>query len=461
MPSDALKRLAELSPYHAFEPRATNLAERDEQAAFVFDRESQFSVCLGGNGSGKTLAAAFKTARHVRETPPPRASCPFWIIGEDLEQVAEVTWVEKLSKLIPREWILAIDWHKPRRGLPQAVILRDLRRGLRDQPGWVLEFKAYTQGIDAFKGRSIGGYWFNEECPLEIVYEVHGRCRDYDSPGWADFTPINIKSAEWPERYQNPPQGWRFYHLNTMMNTAVSEQWRQGFLGNLPPDIRATRQYGDFAQVAGMVFPEFSQRLHVVDPHEIPDDWTRLRGIDFGYANPFVCLWVARDRDGGYVVFDEHYQSQQLIDRHAAAINSRPWTRWAPYGATYSDHAAQERAELADHGIDCTPANKDIRPSIEFLRTLMMPAGDGKPRLTIFRTCANLIRELPGYRWPSGTAIRNPAEQPIDRDNHAIDAMRYAIYTDHVRSGAAAATSWRTQVDPQRHGVQFVRSGRR
>lgn len=453
--------LADLSPYHAFTPRPTNRAERDEQAAFAFDSESKFAVCLGGNGSGKTHAAAWKVARHVRETPPHRPACPFWIVGEKLEQVCAVAWVEKLARFIAPEWILHIDWYKSRRGWPRAVILRDRLRGRPDQPGWTLEFKSYEQGIDSFKAASIGGFWCNEEVPLDIVYEIQGRCREYDSPGWADFTPVAIKSPQWPEVYQNPPEGWRFYHLNTMQNDALPPGWRERYLGNLPPDIRATRQYGEFASVRGAVFPEFHRATHVVEPYEIPETWKRLRGIDFGYSNPFCCLWVAKDGDGRYVIYDEHYEAQQLIDRHAAAINERPWSRWAPHEATYSDHAAQERAELAAAGIDCTPANKDIRPSIEAIRTLLMVAGDGRPRLTIFRTCANLIRELPGYRWPTGSVIRNPAEQPIDRDNHAIDAMRYAIYTDLLRSGAVDAQGWRAQVDPKRHGVQFVRSGRR
>jgi hypothetical protein len=451
-------QLADLSPYHAFEPRPTNLADRDEQASFCFDTTSKFAVCLGGNGSGKTHAAAWKTARLVRETPPHRPACPFWIVGELMEQVCKVAWVEKLAKMIPAEWILHVDWYRSRRNWPRAVILRDRRRGRPSEPGWVLEFKSYEQGIDAFKAASIGGYWCNEEVPLEIVHEIQGRCREYDSPGWADFTPIAVKSPEWPEVYQKPPDGWRFYHLNTMKNETLTIEWRERYLGQFPPDIRQIRQYGDFGRVLGAVFPEFSHHFHVVEPYEIPADWKRIRGIDFGYSNPFCCLWVAKDHDDRYVIYDEHYDKQQLLEKHATEILKRPWSEWHPHGPTYSDHAATERAELAEHGISTTLADKEIRPSIEYLRTLMMPAGDGRPRLTVFRTCENLIREIPGYRWPSGSTVRNPAETPLDRDNHAIDAMRYAIYTDYVRSGAADAVGWRQQVDPKRHGVQFERS---
>ena len=458
-------------PYYTFQPRPDDPNEFDEQSAFVernyhfdpsaapqgkyvYNSEERFTVCLGGTGSGKTHAAAFKTASHVLETPPPRDRCPFWVIGESFDQTCQATWSEKLSHLIPDSEILGIDWYKQKRRWPFAVLLRRPEADRRHEVGWVLEFKSYEQGMAAMKAVSIGGYWFNEEVPYHLVFEVQGRCRDYDSPGWADFTPIECRDPEWPEAYESPPPGWRFFHLNSLRNAALAPGFMERYLAGVPEDMRELRTIGKFTVLRGQVFKEFRRSIHVIEPFRIPRDWRKLRGIDFGFNNPFCCLWVARDHDGRYFVYDEHFESQRLNAYHAEKIHQRDWNDTEPwYGPTYSDHDPQQRAELGQLGIACTAANKSINPGIEWLRSLMMVQGDGRARLYIFDRCVNLIREILGYRWPEGTDKRNPQDVPMDVNNHAIDSLRYAVYSDKVGTANVRFEGRRVVRDAARHGV--------
>lgn len=426
-------------PYYQWQPRPDDPENYEEQTSFaeqnyrwdpadeqfLYSDPHRFKICLGGTGSGKTAAAAFKVAQHVLETPPPRDNCPFWIVGEVLDQICQVAWLEKLEPLIPESEILGVVWHRRARRWPSAVMLRRPESDQRDKCGWVLEFKSYEQGLGGLKAVSIGGYWFNEEVPFHHVAEVQGRCRDYDSPGWADFTPIECKDPEWPEAYENPPEGWRFYHLNNLRNNYLSDGWAERFLAGIPEDMRPLRQIGSFTVLRGAVYKEWRKHLHVrsaswieerIQPH-----WPRIRGLDFGFNNPFACEWVARDPDGRYYVYDEHYEAQKLNVHHADEINARVWDYSQPwYGPTYSDHDAQQRAEFAEHGIYCTPANKSINQGIECIRKLLMVQGDGLPRLFVSERCKNLIWEFPKYRWPDGSVSRNPADTPIDKDNHCL-----------------------------------------
>lgn len=429
-----------LAKYHRqpllqFQPRPDRPELRDEQEAFVNDHDSVFSCCLGGNGSGKTIAAAVKTAHYVASTKPPRDECPFWIVGEKLDQVCNTAWKEKLSTLIPYNSIRNVSWHNARRRWPAAVNLRH-----PDDPeriGWVLVFKSYEQGISAMKAESIGGYWCNEEIPFYLLMEIQARCRDYNSPGWADFTPVECKDPEWPDVYErvttkhpSAPKRWSFYHLNTACNGTVAEWW-EGFRSNIPSDMLELRQYGSFTKLYGAVYKEWRPSIHVVEPFRIPHDWHRVRGIDFGFNNAYCVLWGARDRDGRWHIYDEHYATQRLIDHHVEEIRKRKWEENNPnYGNTYTDHDAQERAELENRGIHCTLANKSINQGIEYLRSLMMVRGDGKPMLTVSSKCVNLIRELPRYRWADGTDKRNPADAPLDVDNHALDSLRYMLFSE-------------------------------
>lgn len=452
------------NPYYSFEPRPDNPADYDEQAAFV-ESDAKFSICLGGTGSGKTEAAAFKTARYILETPPPRPRVPFWVIGETYEMTCGVCWQEKLSKYIPQSSIFHKNYYDQNRDWPYAVLLKHPTK--YGEIGWILEFKSYAQGRERMQAASIGGYWFNEDAPLEIVEEVQGRTRDYDSPGWADFTPIDVKSPEWADRYHKPPAGWRFFHLNTLRNTALVEGWAERFLAGVPEDMRDTRRTGVFASFQGQVFKEWRVNLHICEPFQIPHDWKKIRGIDFGFNNPFCCLWIARNRDGCYFVYDEHFDTGRLNKYRSEQINARKWDYSSPdYGQTYSDHDAQQRAEFAALGIHTQPARKSIEAGIERLRILMMPNEiTGEPRIKVFNTCENLIREIPRYRWskPVGKEgnQKNAKNLPIPFDDHAVDAMRYGIYTEEMELIAGLPQKYVVRKDRSRHGTLVANAERR
>lgn len=454
-----------LTPLELFEPRPDETEEFDQQAAFI-ESKARFSICLGGTGSGKTEAAAIKTARYLNGTPPPRRRCPFWVIGDTFEQVCSVCWDEKLEKYIHPSQILSIDWYKQQRNWPFAVTLRHPDNP--KEPGWEIAFKSYSQGRHHMQGRSIGGYWFNEEVPFDIVKEVQGRTREYGSPGWADFTPIEVRSPEWPDFYDDPPAGWQFFHLNVEKNQHLAPGWAEEYLAMFPEDERETRRIGVFASYVGQVFKEWKKPLHVITPQWrerggqwptllgpdgeliVPRDWSRFRGIDFGFNNPFCCLWVAKDRDGRYYVYDEHYESQRLLAHHAAQIHKRYWDKSNPHCLkTYSDHQAQERHEMNQLGVYCTPANKRNLPArVSYLRSLMMVQKDGLPRLFVHERCVNLIKEIRGYHWPdeigTGSRTRNPKDLPVDHANHAIDCLGYVCFSDFMGTSKAPQPVQRT-----------------
>jgi PBSX family phage terminase large subunit len=450
--------LATQHPYYAFSPRPDDPDEYEEQSSFceagyhfdydrghyVYDDPAiRFKICLGGTGSGKTIGAAFKVAQHVLEMRPPEPDTAFWIISHTMEQVGNVCWKEKLSRLIPDNEIYDIAYTSQRKGWPSAVMLK--HPDDFSKIGWRLQFKSYEQGFSSFVGASIGGYWLNEEVPYSLVHEVQGRTRVYDSPGWADFTPLECRDPEWPEKYNEPPSDWRFYHLNAKHNFYNAPDWYESQRAHWPEDMVEVRTIGKFTSLQGAVFKEFRRHIHVIDWDQfhaitkkrfIPRDWKKLRGIDFGFNNPFCCLWVAKDHDGVYYVYDEHYRGQAALADHAADIQRRDWDDSQPwYGNTYADHDKQDQFELRKLGIPTVSARKSINPGVELLRSLMLVGKNNKPKLYILKNCENLIKEIPGYRWAERRSTPNsksPKDEPVDVDNHAIDALRYAIYSDHV-----------------------------
>ena len=352
-------------------------------------------MLLGGNASGKSETGGFAAAMMVLQ-PPPRPNCPFWIISESAEGVGNTAWGEKLKKFINPRNIKWTSFHDKSRDWPAAIGLKS---------GWVLEFKSWKQGREAFQARSIGGAWFDEQFPEDVFIETFARTRDYSSPILITLTPIDPDEFL-QKRYDNPPDDWEFFSLNLEDNRKsrggyVDDAWIEGFISNTPEEYRGTRLRGEFAGFEGAVFKGWNRAIHVVEP--FPDNipprgGSCFRGIDFGYVNPFVCLWFHLSEDNVWTIYDEHYKPQSLIEAHAKAIKSRPQP-YHNFVRTWADpEDAQSRAELTGFDIHTSGARKDVWPGCEAVARALMVQGNGKPRLRITKNCVNAIREIPSYQ---------------------------------------------------------------
>lgn len=70
----------------------------------------------------------------------------------------------------------------------------------------------------------------------------------------------------------------------------------------------------------GMYFTEFDPRQHLIDAFPIPEDWMRWISVDWGFANPWVALWYARDKPGGHIYVYREVSSAKLRDEEQAQI---------------------------------------------------------------------------------------------------------------------------------------------
>lgn len=217
---------------------------------------------------------------------------------------------------------------------------------------------------------------------------------------------------------------------------------------------KARLRYGKWVAAEGAVYDEWDRRVHLIDAFEMPASWRRIRAIDFGYSNPFCCQWWAIDHDGRMYLYRELYYSQRLVTDHARQIVAL--TGNERIDKTLSDHDAEDRATLHAAGIQTIPAFKDISPGIQAVQARLRVAGDGKPRLFVFRDAlverdermadlsqpVNTEQEFDAYMWPKGADGKPLKEEPLDLYNHGMDTMRYAVaYVDDIAHRRAAIVS--------------------
>src|SRR5205085_3993146 len=90
-------------------------------------------------------------------------------------------------------------------------------------------------------------------------------------------------------------------------------------LDALPGVLRDRLRDGRWVSAEGVVY-KFSELHHLEDWFDPPADWWRLRSIDFGYVNPFVCQWWAVDPDDVMHLYREIYHTERTVHTHAAHI---------------------------------------------------------------------------------------------------------------------------------------------
>lgn len=196
---------------------------------------------------------------------------------------------------------------------------------------------------------------------------------------------------------------------------------------------------GQWVQAEGVVYEEYDDAVHYIERFEIPAEWRRIRSIDFGYTNPFVCQWWSIDQDERMYLYRELYMTGRTVADHAKRI--RELSAGETYAATICDHDAEDRATLMQNGIPNAPADKRLSVGIEHVKERLKIAGDGKPRIFFMRGALverdetlvtakrpwATVQEITGYVWPKGIDGKAIKEVPVDLDNHGMDAMRYAV----------------------------------
>lgn len=238
---------------------------------------------------------------------------------------------------------------------------------------------------------------------------------------------------------------------------------------------------GIWAAADGMVYDDWNPAIHLVDQFAIPKDWAKFRTIDFGFVHPFVCQWWAQDGDGRLYLYREMYGTQRLVQDWAALIWLAEFTKeqqavlrseydsecaaknvpagdvhafitWLrnyrvqafqeQYVFTLSDHDSEDRATLERYGIYTQPAPKEVSPGIQAVQSRLRAAGDGKPRLYVFRDALVkadewlmerrmplcLEQEFESYVWAQPQGALLAKEVPEKKYDHGADAMRYLVY---------------------------------
>lgn len=189
------------------------------------------------------------------------------------------------------------------------------------------------------------------------------------------------------------------YHKDNIKDAYWANKWQVYGLGNI-------------GALMGAVFSNWE----IID--EIPKD-ARLRagGGDFGYTNDPTAI-IARYQWNGCPVYDEICYETEMSNKKIA---ERIKKSVLAFSTTYFDSAepksvAELRKTYRIRAVGVDKGSDSIRFGIDLLQQY--------PKIYVTRRSVNIINNLRNYVWE---VDRNgkPTNKPVDKHNHAIDAMRY------------------------------------
>ena len=204
-------------------------------------------------------------------------------------------------------------------------------------------------------------------------------------------------------------------------------------LNALPPIQRKQLLEGNWDVAEGAAFVEFDPSIHVIEPFTLPIVWERVKGIDYGYSSESCCLWGAVDRsDGTLIIYRELYRKNltgldlgriitemEIEDPFSVqgVLDTAAWARTGTTGPTVG-----ETLQQLGHKLRRADKNR-IQGKIQVHEYLRVQNSGSRPKLQIFNTCPNLIRELQGIPLSK----TNPEDVDTNASDHAYDALRYLI----------------------------------
>lgn len=404
----------------------------------VIEDTHRFKVICAGRRTGKSVLARVTVLDWATREGNEGL---FYIVSPTYRQAKEIHWRD-LQKEVPKEWI------NKKNEVELSIELVN---------GSVIALKG-AENPDALRGVKLRGLVVDEIASIRnwqwLWSEVlRPTLTDYQAPAIFISTPKGFNHFfELYEQGQDSEntlyKSWRF---TTYDNPRIEKGEIDDAKAELTEDTFYQEYMADFRKYTGLVYKEFDRETHVIEPFDIPSGWTIYRSLDFGSTNPTVCLWIAVDTDDNWYVYNEHYETGQTIDYHGGVINSKSNIHVAQ---TFGDPSgAQWINEFAQRGIYITPASKEtgqshdgwVRFGIEKVgeRLKMLPGHQpglpvdvvgvsrerGMPRLFIFSSCQNTIREFETYRWKEKSVTQaqdlNEPDQPEKANDHAMDALRY------------------------------------
>ncbi len=367
---------------------------------------SRFLGVVSGVQGGKTTIGAIWLLREIQEARS-AGKIGDWLIAAPTNDIIQQSTLPKFKTFFPSDWGT---WKEARRCFELAW------------GGYI--YVRSTDNPDHLEGMTLLGAWLDEAGQMKERVWINvqarlsinlGRCIMTTTPynmGW--FLREIVKK-------HGQGTGVELISWGSADNPAFSSIELDRAKLSLSDAEFKRRYLGQFVRLEGLVYPDFEPDEAIVEPFEIPPQWNRFGGMDFGFNMPTVVVCITEDPTNHiFYLYKEYHRKENLLKSTADFIQNEDmkYILADPQGA-------QQIAEL-NRFYRCgnvKAADNDVRVGIERIGSLLKQG-----RLKFFKgRCPNTLEEIEEYHWKTNDDNSSIKDAPEKKNDHCMDALRYAF----------------------------------
>ena len=211
---------------------------------------------------------------------------------------------------------------------------------------------------------------------------------------------------------------FKTFHFTSFDNPYLPIEELERAKATLPPEAFLQEYMASFQKTQGLVYKEFDRKTCLYN--DLPDmNLQKIAGVDFGYVNPAAVLDIRTNGEYFYVE-DEWYKTGRTD------IQIAEYVAQSGFSEVYPDpESPQAIEELKRKNVNIREVVKgkdSIEAGIKRIKELLIIG-----KLKINNRCVNLISEFEMYSYDDKEKDINQKEKPIKANDHALDALRYAV----------------------------------
>jgi PBSX family phage terminase large subunit len=294
--------------------------------------------------------------------------------------------------------------------------------------------------IGQFQGKTMSLAYCDEMTlyPESIIDMIDTRLSNPHSMGFASMNPSQPthKLKTWIDKSENGDKNYYQLHFSLEDNPYLDDDYKQRIKNSLSGVFYKRNYLGLWCLAEGAIFDFFDKAIYTVPrPPRQAEYW--IAGIDYGTVNNFACILVGINTGRSMQKGISRWVEKEYIWDSRTKGRQKTNSEYAddvaeflePYGvkSVYVDpSAAAFKLELRRRGLHVVDADNDVTDGIIFMCSEMQ-----KGSLLVCHECKGLIKEIESYVWDP-KASEKGEDRPLKKDDHALDALRYAVYTHKI-----------------------------
>ena len=294
---------------------------------------------------------------------------------------------------------------------------------------------------------------------IDLIKEAQGNRRIINTVIETISEAVNLSVEQCMKIYERSQ--YEYFGAVTTDNIYLPPEYVNNLIATYPKKWLERYVWNSWDNFEGLIYNEFKTRNNVETAYIPSSNDEHIFMYDYGYRNPACILFIAVDYDGIAHIYDEYYEAEKLISDHAYALKSNKFYNRASFIADPSIKKAERDGGSVfdtwnnDHSIWWQDANNDVRQGIDRVNELLKAK-----KIIVSKRCVNLIEEIGKYKWKQLKVgeEKNEYEEPVKKDDHAMDALRYFvnhIYVPVEKKEESTARSFMDEMEAENDDTTF------